>query len=115
MDEFFKMIDIFVMPSLSEGLPIALLEAMVHGKPCIASCVGGIPEVVTSSEVGHLVPPADYMAIVEAIILYAENSELRARVGAKGRELVCQRFCLQTMASDYSALYSQLLAVQPCA
>lgn len=109
MDEFFQLVDIFVMPSLSEGMPIALLEAMAHGKPCIASSVGGIPEVLNADDVGCLVPPADSASLSKAIIALVTDAERRISIGDKARVLVRQRFSSKRMATDYLNLYTRYL------
>jgi glycosyltransferase involved in cell wall biosynthesis len=109
MDEFFQMVDIFVMPSLSEGLPMALLEAMAHGKPCIASNVGGIPEVLNIPEMGLLVPPADPVSLTKAIMSLAGAAEMRIAMGEKAKAAIQQRFSIQRMAADYESLYNHVL------
>lgn len=77
---FMRGLDVFVMPSLSEGTPNCIVEAMAHGKPVIASSVGGIPDMLEGGA-GILVPPADPAALAEAIILLARDGELRERMG----------------------------------
>lgn len=68
IDEWFAATDIFVLPSLTEGTPMVLLEAMAHGVPCIASAVGGIPMIIESGVDGILVPPEQPEEIRDAII-----------------------------------------------
>jgi glycosyltransferase involved in cell wall biosynthesis len=109
MDEFFQVVDIFVMPSLSEGLPMALLEAMAHGKPCIASNVGGIPEVLNIPDLGLLVPPANPASLAKAILSLANAVETRIVMGEKAKAAIQLRFSTQRMAADYESLYNQVL------
>lgn len=102
--------DIFVLSSLTEGLSNALLEAMATGKPVIATRVGGNPEVVVEGITGLLVPPGDRAAMSEAILRLAESSELRAAMGAAGRERVAVHFSLATMVARYMEAIAQAVA-----
>ncbi len=92
--------DIFCMPSLNEGLPYSLLEAMSAGLPVVASNVGGIPEVVTNGREGFLVPPMDPKALAGAIEVLASNIGLRKRMGISARETVKERFSIDKMLQD---------------
>lgn len=106
--EFLAMIDLFVMPSLSEGLPIALLEAMANGKPIIGSNVGGIPEVITSESEGILIPPADSSAISKVIKkLYHDKGKI-VRMAAMGKKIVEDNFSSVSMAEKYLQIYSKI-------
>lgn len=84
----FASADIFVLPSLNEGLPMSVLEAMSWGLPVIASPVGGIPEVVQHGFNGLLVPPTDIPAIAQAMQDLIENEPLRLQMGANARSSV---------------------------
>jgi glycosyltransferase involved in cell wall biosynthesis len=86
--------DVYVMPSHWEGMPLALLEAMLAGKPCIASNVGGIPEVIPSEEFGLLVPAGDPSALAGAIARLADEPGLREQLGRAARERALSRFTL---------------------
>lgn len=77
---FMQLLDIFALPSLSEGTPNSIIEAMLQGLPVIASAVGGIPDMVTP-ETGLLVPPNDCGALAEAILRLAKNARLREHMG----------------------------------
>jgi len=86
-------LDVFVMPSLNEGLPLTLLEAMACGCCPVATAVGGIPEVVSSSELGWLVPAGNVDAFAAAMIDAASRtSEQRAAMGERAREHVLTNF-----------------------
>lgn len=109
MEEFFRRIDVFLMSSLSEGLPMALLEAMACGKACIASEVGGIPEILSSPDLGVLVPPAQPSAMAEAILSVIRDESGRALMGEKARRVVLQRFSVERMAAKYLEFYHQIM------
>lgn len=83
--EFMRSLDVFVLPSLTEGTPNGIAEAMAHGVPIIASDVGGIPDMITP-ETGILVPPQNPKALADAMIRLAADPELRARMGRAARE-----------------------------
>jgi peptidoglycan/xylan/chitin deacetylase (PgdA/CDA1 family) len=78
--------DIVVLPSLSEGLPIALLEAMVAGKAIVAARTGGMPEVITDGDDGLMVDPGDADALAAAIVDLAGDEDRRAQLGARAGE-----------------------------
>jgi glycosyltransferase involved in cell wall biosynthesis len=102
--------DIFVLSSLSEGLPISILEAMAAGLPTIVTAVGGMPEVVTLSGAGVVVPSRDAPALARAIIeLAARRPELKV-LGGKARNCYRQHFTPERMADQYLALYRTCLA-----
>ncbi len=84
---FMHDLDVFVMPSFTEGTPNSIVEAMANGKPIIASAVGGIPDMI-DHESGILVPPGDPRALAKAMILLAKNPELRRQMG----EAVLKRY-----------------------
>ena len=84
--------DVFALPSLNEGLPMAVLEAMALGKPVVASDVGGLPEVVRHRDTGLLVPPGDERALATACLELARNPEWAARLGRHAQRAVDERF-----------------------
>jgi glycosyltransferase involved in cell wall biosynthesis len=88
---FMQQIDVFVLPSLTEGTPNAIVEAMAHHKPIVATAVGGIPDLV-SDEVGILVPPSDTAALKAALGKLAGNIELRHVMGDAARKRYEQFF-----------------------
>ncbi len=100
--------DIFVLPSLWEGLPNALLEAMALGLPVIASSVDGVGEVVRANETGLLVPPRDALSLAKKIAELSSNAPLRARLGEAARETIGARFTLLEMLSAYEKTYLEL-------
>jgi glycosyltransferase involved in cell wall biosynthesis len=101
-------LDVFCLPSLWEGLPNALLEAMALGLPCLASSVDGVPEVVRDGVNGLLVPPRQVGALTKRLSELAADPALRARLGAEAQRTVFERFTLTRMISEYETLYSSL-------
>lgn len=98
--------DFFVLPSLLEGMPLSVLEAMSYGLPVIATTVGGVPEVVTDGESGVLVPPGDPAALSSAMARLAGDRALRQRLGEAGRRRVLEDFSFAAMSRSYLELYS---------
>ena len=84
--------DVFVLPSLNEGMPMAVLEAMALAKPVVASKVGGLPEVIRHRESGVLVPPSDAQALAAACLELARDREWAARIGAEAKRAVEDEF-----------------------
>ena len=108
--EFLAGIDIFVMPSLHEGLGVAALEAMAAGKAVVATRVGGLTESVVDGINGLLVPPLDPAGLASAIAKLARSRSLAHTMGEQGRERVRQNFSLENMARQNESYYYELLA-----
>lgn len=100
--------DIFVLPSLWEGTPVALMEAMALGKPVIATEVGGVAEIVDHFRNGFLIPPRDTVWLYEAVLTLLSNPLLRRRFGQKAREKIEKDFPLHTMVRETEELYLRL-------
>ena len=105
--DILRALDIFVLPSLFEGLPITVLEAMAVGKPVIASHVSGIPEEVEDGKTGILVPPADPAALGRAIELLAGDREKREQMGIEGKKRAEKYFTLERMVLETEELYER--------
>lgn len=101
--------DLFVLPSLWEGLSVVVLEAMASGLPVVATSVGGTPELVIDGETGLLVPPNDSSALSTAILALVQDEFLRNEMGRRGVEQVRQKFSAQTAVQATTALYKRLL------
>ncbi len=101
--------DIFVMPSLWEGLPLSMVLAMGAGLPVIATEVAGIPEVVENRVTGLLVPPGDAAALASALTRLATDEPARARMGCDARAAVVPRFNVDGYVNAVVALYDRLL------
>jgi glycosyltransferase involved in cell wall biosynthesis len=97
--------DIFTMPSLWEGLPVAMLEAMFAGKPVIASACSGIPEAIESGTHGLLAAPGDEGALAADLRRLLASSELRDVLGAAGRERAQERYSVAGMVDAYERCY----------
>ena len=108
-EEFLRGIDIFVMPSLFEGLGVAALEAMAAGKPVVATRVGGLAESVVDGETGLLVPPRNGRAIADAVAKLTADSPMARDMGLRGRQRVLENFTLTRMAAQNEAYYYELL------
>jgi glycosyltransferase involved in cell wall biosynthesis len=89
--QFMPGIDVFVLPSLTEGTPNAIIEAMSHAKPIIATAVGGVPDIV-EDDMGILVPPDDMKALAAAMSRLAADADLRLRMGQAARKKYEQLF-----------------------
>ena len=101
--------DLVVLPSLREGLSIALLEAMATGKPIVATSIGSQREVASRADMARLVRPADALALSEAIVRLAGDEALMARLGASARALYESRYTENRMLQSYRQLYFDLL------
>jgi sugar transferase (PEP-CTERM/EpsH1 system associated) len=112
--ELMRAMDLFVLPSLAEGISNTILEAMASGLPVVATRVGGNPELVEEGRTGLLVPPADPAAMAKAIHTYLDHPEQLARHGQAGRERAEIRFSMETMVDNYLAVYDSVLKVPLC-
>lgn len=101
--------DVFVLPSIREGLPIALLEAMAQGVPPVITSAGGMPEVVRDGVDGLVVPPAQPVALADAIIALLDDRELRSRLGDSARERAAA-FDIRAAVRRMEEVYTRLLA-----
>jgi glycosyltransferase involved in cell wall biosynthesis len=97
--------DIFVLPSIREGLPISVIEAMAAGRPVVASNVGSLHTLVRDGQNGFLVPPQDRAGFVQAVRGLIASPELRRRVGAEGRRTVEASYSLSAAVAAYEQIY----------
>jgi len=103
-------LDLLVLPSLTEGLPLTVLEAMAAGKPVVGTAVGGIPEPVRNGETGFIVPPGDPGRLAEAVVAALGEPAASARMGQAGRRRVQEAFTIEGEVRKTAALYRKLLA-----
>lgn len=100
--------DVFVLPSLDEGMPRVVLEAMSMELPIVASAVGGVPELVTNAQTGLLVPPGDYLELARALEQVFDDPEMARRWGRRGRLVVEASFSFEAGVQRLAALISEL-------
>jgi glycosyltransferase involved in cell wall biosynthesis len=102
--------DIFALPSLWEGLPLALLLALGSGRPVVATRIAGIPEVVTDGETGLLVEPGDVDAMGAALARLVRDPALRERLGSTARAIARERFGADAYLRQVTGIYEEFLA-----
>jgi glycosyltransferase involved in cell wall biosynthesis len=105
--DFLRACDVFVFPSLYEGLGIALIEAMAAGCACVASAAGPIPEVITDDEDGILVPPRNPDAIAAAVCRLLDDQQLHERLGTAASMSALSRFQPQQSAATLTRIYRE--------
>ncbi|NLC08130.1 MAG: glycosyltransferase family 4 protein, partial [Syntrophomonadaceae bacterium] len=106
--QLMAVMDVVVVPSLSEAFGLSLIEAMCLGKPCVASAVGGITEIAEDGRTALLVPPGDGAAIAEKVTWLLQNKEEAAALGARAAAEVEQRFSARVMVEKMTNLYEML-------
>ena len=102
---YMALMDVFVLPSLSEGTSMTLLEAMSLGKPCIVTNVGGNPEVIKGQYNGIVVGNQELEQLRDSMVTLAENKQMREELGKNGKALFNRKFFVKSMTSDYQEIY----------
>ncbi len=102
-------IDVFVLPSVKEGLPNAILEAMAMGKPIVATNVGGIPEVLKHGVSGFIVPPRDIESLSRAVVSLLDDRNLAKRLGHESRKCILEHYSIHSTVLKWQTLYLSLL------
>ncbi len=108
IQDYYKAFDIFVLPSLREGLPLVLLEALACQLPVVTTKVGAIPSIVKNGEHCFLIEHSCPQSIANSVEDLIENEEKARKLALKGHELVKEKFSARTMAKQYFDLYAQL-------
>jgi glycosyltransferase involved in cell wall biosynthesis len=103
--------DLLLLTSISEGIPLSVIEGMAAGLPIVATRVGGVPEVVEDGVTGLLAPAGDAEALAERVVALAGDPELRGRLGDAGRRRALERFSEARMQEEYRRLYDEMLGV----
>ncbi|MGZ4898091.1 MAG: glycosyltransferase family 4 protein [Candidatus Angelobacter sp.] len=109
MPGVYAVMDIFVLPSLNEGLPMTILEAMAASKPVIATKVGAIPTLIRNGETGLLVEARDTDGLRKAIARLLSDPDLCRRMGAEGHDWVSRNYTSEAMALKYRQMYEEVL------
>jgi glycosyltransferase involved in cell wall biosynthesis len=103
--------DLVVLPSLWEGLPLTLLEAMARGRPVVASAVGGVPEVIDDGVHGRLVPPGDAAALALALEECHHKPDAARQLGARAADRVRREFTWARVVESFEAVYDDVLGL----
>lgn len=101
--------DLFLLTSISEGIPVTLIEAMAAGLPVVATKVGGVAEIVERESSGLLASPGDDEALAEAVLRLAEDRSRREAMGRQGRRRACDLFSQERMHQGYRDCYEEML------
>src|SRR5262249_3077047 len=109
VDRIYPAIDVLVVPSLSEGLPMVVLEAMAYGRPVVGTRVGGIPEAVEDGVTGLVVPPADAGTLAGAVRTLLLDPVLCQAMGKAGQARVERRFSVRARAARVLSLYEDIV------
>jgi glycosyltransferase involved in cell wall biosynthesis len=108
MPDVYASLDILVLPSINEGLPMTLIEAMAAARPVIATPVGAIPKLIIPEQTGLLVNPRDPVGLAAALGRLISNPDLRHRLGRDGQAWVMRRFSAEAMAQQYAEIYQEV-------
>jgi glycosyltransferase involved in cell wall biosynthesis len=108
MPQVYASIDLLVLPSLCEAMPMCILEAMAAGKPVIATRVGAVPQLIDQDQTGVLIEPGDVMGLSVAVLKLLENPERARQLGENGRARTIEQFSADSMARRYLQLYSEV-------
>ena len=102
--------DLVVLTSDNEGMPVALIEASMHGVPCVSTDVGAVRQVVVERVTGRVVPVGDSSALADAVRELLADDQLRKRMGRAAEQHAIEHFSESRLVADYSTLYERLLA-----
>lgn len=101
--------DVFLMSSISEGIPLTIIEAMAAGLPVVSTAVGGIPEMIQHGQNGFLAEAGNHQSLASSLISLQQDSALRKSIAEKGRERATELFSQQGMLNGYNRIYEEML------
>jgi glycosyltransferase involved in cell wall biosynthesis len=111
IDAFYQDMDIFVLPSRTEGMPLSLLEALARAKPVIATAVGGVPEVIDDGRTGVLIPPGNPDRLARSLLDLLADRERAALLGARGADLVRARYSAKAQTGSFLEIFRRVVDV----
>lgn len=109
IEKIYAALDILVISSITEGIPMVILEAMAFSKPAVATDVGGVSEIIEDGKTGLLAKPKDPFDLAEKISFLLENSDVSLAFGRKAREVVAEKFNAERWAREIERHYSAIL------
>jgi len=112
--DWYAAADVVVLPSLSEGFPFVVLEALAMSRPVVATNVNGVPEIIHDGSTGLLVPPRNPQALEAAIRTLLHDPSLAARLGKAGQEEVAVRFTSEKMVQDTVKVIEEAMPALRC-
>ncbi|MBL7132258.1 MAG: glycosyltransferase family 4 protein [Candidatus Omnitrophica bacterium] len=108
LEKMYSELDIVVLTSLNEGTPLALIEAQAAARPCVATCVGGVTDVIEEGRSGFLVPARDIDKFTEALLKLLSNPDLALSMGRYGRERIKDEFSKTRLFRDIECIYEEI-------
>ena len=111
--DILKSLDVFVLPSLNEGISNTILEAMAAGLPVVATAVGGTPELIETEKNGLLVESRDYPALTAALLRYAKDKDMRVEHGRINSAIIREKFSVLAMVANYESVWRRVANRKP--
>jgi glycosyltransferase involved in cell wall biosynthesis len=106
--QFFRNVNVFLLSSLSEALPMSLIEAMAAARPVLSTAVGGVPEIVNAAHCGWLCPPGDPAAMAQAMRTAIQAGD-HAGIGLNGRRFALEHLSAERMVQRYEDIFNRIL------